>query len=852
MILRILLLATVLLLIGGAVLVQDIVDRPLPQHAGAIIVEGLQADVNILRDIHGTPHIYASNMHDLFFAQGYIQAQDRWWQMEFWRHTASGTLSELVGRTTASLRADIFIRTLGWRQVAERELAEMDDQTRLWLEAFCKGINAYISTRSPSQLALEYTVLGLTGIKFDVAPWTPIDTLVFGKLMAWDMGLEESKDILRGALYERIGRAMTDAWLTPPWPYDERPTIIRAEDLPALTEGDALNVPSSEPAVSGTGQLAYIQKEWSELSTALGTGPGGGTNAWVVSGTHTESGMPLLANDTHLGIQLPSVWYQIGLHCAEGADPAFDVVGFTFPASLGVVVGHNGLIAWGISNGFPDVHDAYQLRINPEDPFQYEWNGLWRDMTVREETIQFGDGSEPVVIEVRETHLGPIVTDNRLDSDTGEVLDFDNEEPIAQRWTALDSGTVSRAVLAIDQATDWNTFRDALRYWDIPAQHFVYADTSGNIGYQFAGRVPIRAKGHDGLAPSSGWTDEFEWKGFLPFNALPYVLNPVGGVIVAANHAAVPPSYYDALTADYGEGFNYTLSQDIDYAYRAARIEELLAATTLHSIETFQEIQADAKLLSANEILPYFIDLELPAANLTSAREWLLGWDRRFTPSSSEAVLYACFWRNLVLGTFGDELGSDASHLVGGDREMWAIRLLLAEPDNAWWDDVSTNDRIERRDEILLSAFANGYSDAVALCGTDRTFWAWGDVHTATFVSNPLGKSGVGLFEGLVNRGPFSVGGMTDTVNNTRWTASLDSFDVKSIPALRMIIDLADLASSVGIHSTGQSGHPLADGYDNLIESWRSVDTHPMLWTREQVIDEAAYRLILKSASRRI
>ena len=201
MLLRILLLATVLLLIGGAILVQDIVDLPLPEYDGSVESAGVQTSVEILRDVHGVPHIYAANMHDLFFAQGYVQAQDRWWQMEFWRHTASGTLSELVGMTTASLRADIFIRTLGWRQVAERELAAMDQETRQWLEAFCKGVNAYISVRSPSRLALEYAVLGLTGIEFDIAPWTPLDTLVFGKLMAWDMGLEESKDVFRGALY---------------------------------------------------------------------------------------------------------------------------------------------------------------------------------------------------------------------------------------------------------------------------------------------------------------------------------------------------------------------------------------------------------------------------------------------------------------------------------------------------------------------------------------------------------------------------------------------------------------------------------------------------------------------------
>jgi len=839
---RTLLLTAVVLLIGGVALVQNTLERPLPALDGTIVVAGLSDAVEVLRDTRGVPHIYASTLHDLFFAQGYVQAQDRWWQMEFWRHTASGALGELVGRTIATLRADVFIRTLGWRQVAERELAAMDAETRLYLDAFCDGVNAYISPRAPGELAVEYAVLGLTGISFDIAPWTPVDTLVFAKLMAWDMGLEESKDVLRGALYERLGPEMTDAWLTPPWPYDERSTIVKIEDPPTSEPISPAPVQSPSEAASSV-ELPFDVRE---IGLTLGTGPGGGTNAWVVSGAHTESGRPLLANDTHLGIQLPSVWYEIGLHCT--GDEAFDVVGFTFPASLGVVVGHNGTIAWGISNGFPDVHDAYRMRINPEDPLQYEWNGAWRDMTAREETIRFGDGSEPVTIAVRETHLGPILTDHAIDAETGEVGGFDPGDPIVQRWTALDPGTISRAVLAIDRAVDWDSFRDALRFWDVPAQHFVYADIEGNIGYQFAGRVPIRAAGHTGLAPAAGWTDAAEWKGFLTFDSLPHVLNPAGGVIVAANQAAAPPSYFDAIAADLGGGLDVALSRDFDYAYRAARIEDLLAAKADHSVESFRTIQADVKLVSADEVLPYLVGLDLPAGSLVSARDRLLGWDRRFAASSSEALLYACFWRRLVLGTFGDELGEDATHLVGGDREMWAVRTLLNQPDHAWWDDATTPGIVEHRDDILVRALVEGCADVIALCGPNGDGHTWGDVHTATFVSNPLGQSGVGPFEALVNRGPFPVGGMTDTISNTRWTASLDTFEVKSIPAMRMIIDLGDLSNSTAVHSTGQSGHPMADAYDDMIEPWLDVEAPPMLWTRDDIVESAVHRLVLEPA----
>jgi len=845
--LRLAILAVTLLIVGSLAIVHDVVRRPLPDHDGVVELAGLEAPVEVLRDARGVPHVYASNLHDLFLAQGYVQAQDRWWQMEFWRHTASGRLGELVGRTDAVVRADIFLRTLGWRRVAEAEWASMDEETKAWLGAFCDGVNAYIADRSPSELAFEYRVLALTGIEFSIDPWTPVDTLVFAKLMAWDMGLEESKDILRGALYEEIGPEMTDTWLNPPWPYGERPTIVGPDDLPDMSAPDE-EATRTPPA---TGANAFRPGEREALSAVLGTGPGGGTNAWVVSGAHTESGRPLLANDTHLGIQLPTVWYEIGLHCSEdptdGASPALDVVGFTFPASLGVVVGHNGQIAWGISNAFPDVHDVYRLRIDPDDPLRYAWNDEWREMTVREESIAFGDGSSPIAIRVRETHLGPITTDNRWDPATEAVSGFENDAPLAQRWTALDPGTVSQAVIAIDRAQDWDAFRAALRSWDVPAQHFVYADTDGNIGYQLAGRIPIRAAGFDGLVPTVGWTDEHEWEGFLPFDLLPHVLNPASGRIVAANHAAVPPAYYDALADELGDGFTYLLNREMDYAYRAQRVHELLAEVEAHTVDSFQTMQADTKLLSADEVLPYFATIAFDNDDLASARDWLLTWDRRFDPSSAPAVLYAHVWRALVRGIFADELGSSA-RLVGGDREMWAVRLLLDEPDHAWWDDVTTSDRVETRGEILRRAFIEGHAAAVAQCGVDRAAWAWGDVHTGVFVSQPLGKSGVGLFERLVNRGPIPLGGMTDTICNTRWNVSADTFDVKSIPAMRMVIDLADLSRSVAVHSTGQSGHPFADTYDDLIEPWRAVEAHPMLWVREDTEASAVDCLRLRPA----
>jgi len=460
----------------------------------------------------------------------------------------------------------------------------------------------------------------------------------------------------------------------------------------------------------------------------------------------------------------------------------------------------------------------------------------------------FGDGSEPVVIRVSEPHLGPLTTANRLDPATGRISGFANEEPLAQRWTALDPGTVSRAVVAIDRAEDWEAFRDALRDWDVPAQHFVYADTEGNIGYQLAGRIPIRAGDFDGMVPTIGWTDTHEWAGFVPFDLLPHVLNPESGVVVAANHAAVPPSYSGFLADHLGEGLNYAFNGEIDYAYRAARIHELLTAETPHSVESFQAMQADTKLLSADEILPVLADLPLDGIS-AEARDWLLAWDGRFDPSSARALLYALLWDALVRNVFADELGTDAQ-LVGGDREMWAIRCLLDVPEHRWWDDVETGDVVEVRDDIFRRSFAEAWAAATERFGADRSCWSWGCVHTATFVSKPLGQSGIGIFETLVNRGPIPVGGMTDTISNTRWNVSAGTFDVKSIPAMRMVVDLADLSRSVAIHSTGQSGHPFSVDYDDMIADWQAARGAPMLWMREEIEDAAVDRLILRPPNR--
>ncbi len=432
-----------------------------------------------------------------------------------------------------------------------------------------------------AQLALEYNLLGVTGVDITVEPWTPIDSLVWAKVMADDLSGNWSDELIRSELYDKLGQEMTDEWMRP-WPFGEKPTIVHPEDLP-ITDASAS---ASNDTAGITGIDASFARDFlaSSIASAFGQGDGIGSNNWVISGDLTESGKPLLANDPHLGIQMPSIWYEIALHCQPVSDACpYNVAGFALPATPGIVIGHNDRIAWGFTNVGPDTQDLYRIKVNPDNELQYEFNGEWVDMTVREEVINFGDGEAPITLNIRETRFGPIINDYQVDDQTGEVGGYNNDDPVAYHWTALiEPSTILKSVAMINRAQNWDEFRAAARYFDVPAQNMIYADVDGNIGYQTPGNIPIRAEGHTGLLPVDGTTDKYDWLGYIPFDDLPRVLNPERGYIATANQAVVPLEYYDQLRdklADqFGENANYFISQEWDYGYRAQRIEALIQA----------------------------------------------------------------------------------------------------------------------------------------------------------------------------------------------------------------------------------------------------------------------------------
>ncbi|MCK4833013.1 MAG: penicillin acylase family protein, partial [Anaerolineales bacterium] len=372
-------------------------------------------------------------------------------------------------------------------------------------------------------------------------------------------------------------------------------------------------------------------------------------------------------------IQMPSIWYQVGLHSDE-----FDVVGFSFAGMPGVIIGHNARIAWGLTNVGPDVQDLYVEKLNPQDPDQYEFQGEWVDMDLRYETIEVAGRDEPVVIKVRSTRHGPIINDVLHGPTSDWAYGW---QPLALRWTALEPGSMATSILALDRAQNWYQFREALSMWDVPSQNMIYADVDGNIGYQMPGRIPIRAQG-DGTMPAPGWSGEYEWEGWIPFEELPNTLNPPEGYIVTANNPVVDTSY------------PYFISRDWALGYRAQRIVDLLTEQETFSLTDMARIQMDSYDMSAAEVLPYLLELEPEEPELVEALERLGDWDLQMRRESTPAALYGAFWVLLMDDLLADDLGERP----GGYGEKLVVRELVQQPDSLWWDDVGTPGEVETRD----------------------------------------------------------------------------------------------------------------------------------------------------------
>ncbi len=820
--------------------------RSFPQTSGEISLRGLTGTVDVLRDDRGIPQLYADNPGDLFFAQGFVHAQDRFYEMDFRRHITAGRLSEMFGRT--QLETDKFLRIAGWRHVAEQEYPLLSSDTRRNLDNYTKGVNAYLADHSGATVSLEYAVLGLQNPSYSIELWTPVDSIAWLKAMAWDLRGNMQDEISRSIISNVVGQART-AELYPPYPYLRHRPIVQEggladggwdQSVSRLGQASASVVPSIPTAANGA--LLSTGTALASLDGVLGaTSPGIGSNSWVVSGQKTASGKPLLANDPHLSPTMPGIWYQMGLHCRTVSEACpYDVAGYTFSGLPGVVIGHNQTVGWGFTNLGPDVSDLVLEKVTGAT---YQVGGSSKPITSRTETIKVAGGDD-VVLTVRTTEHGPLVSDA-----SDEMTSVGKDAPnglvapprgdgyaVALRWTALTPGTTMDALTLLDVAQTWDQFRTAASKFEVPAQNMVFASTDGTIGYQTPGKIPIRS-GYDGKYPALGWDPKQTWTGYIPFVALPWVENPTDYFVVTANNAAVYASY------------PYFLTDDWSYGTRSQRITDLVTLATTGaatmSADQMREIQFD----SWNENAAYLVPRITSAKVGDSAAEAVKlfdGWDFRQPADSAPAAYFNAVWKHLLLDTFGDELPAD--YLPdGGDRWFTVVRSLWDNPTDEWWDDTRTGDKVETRDDAVVRAMNEAADELTGVQGSDPTAWRWGDLHTLTGTNQTLGKSGIGPIERLFNRGPIATSGGGSIVNATGW-APADGYGVTEVPSMRMVLDFSDLDASTWVNLTGNSGHAYNPHYVDQLDAWRDGATFPFPFSASAVQAATTDHLVLRPA----
>ena len=815
----------VLLAIVLAVGVTSVVRRPFAQRGGTLALAGLSAPVTVRRDGQGVPQLYATDADDLFTAQGFVHAQDRFFEMDLRRHITAGRLSELVGRSDTALAADTVVRTLGWRRVAESELPLLAPSTRRYLQDYANGVNAYLESRSPSQLAVEYAVLGLGKAAVRIEPWTPVDSLAWLKAMAWDLKSNYADEVTRARLSATLPVARINQ-LYPPYPADvHAPIVAGAPGAASAAPGVAAAASAAPPAVleisrsaAGARVLALAQQGLDAVPALLGRGTDVGSNSWVVAGSRTTTGKPLLANDPHLSPSVPGIWYQMGLHCTTvGTACPFDVAGFTFSGFPGVVIGHNARVAWGFTNLPADVTDLYLERVVAG---KVEHDGAYEPVVTRPEVIKVRGGAD-VTITVRSTRHGPIVSDVLDDvRDAGRQIIVDGTPDsvtydVALSWTALTPGRTADAVFALDLSGDWAQFRAAAAQFEVPAQNLVYADVDGTIGYQAPGVVPVR-EGFDGRWPVPGWLSAYDWKGRVPFARLPTEVNPPDGIIVAANQA---------VTAGAGP----FLTTDWDFGYRSQRIRDLLQHDPARKLSPadMARFQLDTTNGMARTLVPLLLRTRLTQrdAFTAEAQDLLKGWDFTQPPDSAAAAYYNAVWRNLLRLGFDDELGPGLA-ADGGGRWSEVVTRLLARPGDPWWDNRATPGLVETRNEIVRQAMVSARIELTTTLGKDPARWQWGRLHRLTLEHPVLGGQTVPApVRALVNRGPYDLGGGSAIVDATGWTSS-KGYAVDRVPSMRMVVDLADLDRSRWVNLTGASGHPGDAHYADQTQAWAQGRTY--------------------------
>ena len=787
---------------ASALLVRHLLRRPLPAADEQFILQGLTHPVEVIRDKWGVPHIYARTEEDLFFAQGFVHAQDRLFQMDANRRVGSGRISEITG--PLGVESDRFARTFAWRRAAAAQVEGLmaDEETRRLAQAYAAGVNAYIRA---GKLPAEFLMLAYTP-----EPWTPFDSCVWGTVLAWGLSVNWETELLRARLVEELG---------PEKAFDLTPDYVG--DYPCIVPGAEVG-----PRLARALTDAY-RRAMDELPVGrLPAGPGAGSNNWAVSGSWTTTGRPILANDPHLPPIFPTLWYEN--HLVGGR---FNVTGFTSPGVPGVIIGHNERVAWGITNAGPDIQDIYVERFHPQDPLRYEADGEWLEAEEELVEIHVRGRREPLQERVRYTRHGPVISG---------LIEGEHRH-LSLRWAGYTTNNHLRALLQICLASDWKSFRIALKEWAFPSQNVVYADVEGNVGYVMPGRVPLRAKG-DGLLPAPGWTSEYEWQGWIPWDELPSAFNPSSGYVVTANNRVA------------GDGYPYLLTGEWQPPYRARRIADLIEALAPLDVAANGRIQNDTVSL----LVLRFVSLALAQTDAEMLNEnylaqealaLLQAWDGDMRPQEAAPAIAYGWLVHVTQAMLTQAVGTElCAELLGQERlenfpgnpfHEIAFELVLR------WLQEGAPDWVGDVRPLLAPALAGALAILRAELGPAPAEWRWGDLHYVELHNHLARIPGLGK---LWRPRTLPLGGDGYSVSQAEVGPHFPPPPVHIIPSCRMIVDVGSWDNSCSTLPGGQSGHPASDHYQDSVEDWLQGGYHPMLYSREKIEQAQESRLTLGPA----
>jgi penicillin amidase len=781
--------------IAGALLVRSVARRGLPDYDATVPLSDISQEVIVYRDAYGIPHVYAQTEDDLYRAVGYCMAQDRLWQMDLLRRICTGRLAEIFGEDL--METDLLMRSLRIPEKSRMVLERTDGIHVNALQAFASGVNQYIEAHQ-KKLPPEFSIL-----RYKPEKWLPEHSLHLVGYMAWDLSLAWSTEVLLDKIQRQFGKAKAK------------------ELLPDMTFFHTLVYPELGSKLAHLDLDRTLLKANRQLRR-LGLEIFSGSNNWAVSGDRSVTGKPILANDMHLGLNSPGIWYQ--MH--QSVEGGLNVSGVVLPGQPFIVAGHNDRIAWGFTNVMVDNTDLYLEKLDPDHHDRYELNGEWKKLQVQKEEIKIKGGGV-VQDELRFTHRGPII------SRFHEI----DDSAISLRWIGNDYSDELRTIYLLNRAGNWDEFKDAIRTFISVSQNTVYADVEGNIGLYCAAGVPIH-KGGETCAIFPGWTDEYDWQGMVPFEELPHSFNPENGFVSSANNNTMSGEY------------PYYISRWFALPYRIDRIREMLAAKDKLSIEDFKRMQADQRSKLVEMIRDSIVSEVEGSEDLTDLErktlEMLSIWDGVLVPTSPEAVVFENFLGLLLEDLFLDELGEElyADFISSSLLYEYAIHRFFGKKDSLWCDDLGTEGVKETFPTIVQKSFKDAVSDLEVEQGSDPKGWQWGKLHQLT-LAHPLGR--VKLLDWLFkfNSGPYEVGGSYHTVCYYSYPFS-NPFGVTVGASHRHIFPLDNWDESLTVIPTGVSGIPASPHYCDQTELYVANQYQSDYFSKDLVQKNARYRMVIK------